>query len=137
MAKRFAQAIETYGWSVWWDPKLRAGERFDDVIEEALKAAKSVIVMWSKLSVKSPYVRDEATYALNRNKLIQVLLDQTELPLRFTGIHCADLKSWEGERSHPGFQSLIDGLTSVLGVATDTAESRAYLFETSRWKEAA
>jgi hypothetical protein len=45
-----------------------AGERFDDVIAKVLKESKCVVVMWSKRSVKSVYVKDEATYALNRKK---------------------------------------------------------------------
>ena len=58
-ARKLADALEKEGWTVWWDPKLRAGERFDDVIEIALKESKCVVVMWSKLSVNSRYVRDE------------------------------------------------------------------------------
>ena len=50
--------------------KLRAGERFNDVIENALNEAKCVIVLWSKRSVQSLYVKDEATHALNRKKLV-------------------------------------------------------------------
>jgi len=69
-ARKLANALEGEGWTVWWDPKLRAGERFNDVIETALRGAKCVIVMWSKRSVASKFVKDEATYALNRNKLV-------------------------------------------------------------------
>ena len=65
-ARKLANALEREGWEVWWDPKLRAGEHFDDVIEKALMESKCVVVMWSKLSVNSRYVKDEATYALNR-----------------------------------------------------------------------
>ena len=32
-ARKLADALEREGWTVWWDPKLRAGEHFDDVIE--------------------------------------------------------------------------------------------------------
>ena len=41
-ARQLANALETEGWTIWWDPKLRAGEHFDDVIEKALS---DVIVM--------------------------------------------------------------------------------------------
>jgi hypothetical protein len=71
-ARKLADALESQGWSVWWDPKLRAGERFNDVIEKALKESKAVVVMWSKRSVESVYVKDEATYALNRDKIVPV-----------------------------------------------------------------
>ena len=52
-ARKLANALESEGWTVWWDPKLRAGEHFDDVIEKALNEAKCVIVTWSKRSVQS------------------------------------------------------------------------------------
>src|SRR4029450_2598237 len=53
-ARKLANALETQGWCVWWGPKLRAGERFNDVIEKALKESKCVVVMWSKRSMESP-----------------------------------------------------------------------------------
>jgi hypothetical protein len=72
-ARKVANALESEGWTVWWDPKLRAGEIFDDVIEKALNEAKCVIVLWSKLSVNPEYVKAEATYALEHKKLVPVL----------------------------------------------------------------
>jgi TIR domain len=39
IARKLADALENKGWSVWWDPKLRAGEHFDDMIEKALNEA--------------------------------------------------------------------------------------------------
>ena len=83
LAKRLSDALEEKGWSVWWDPKLCAGEHFDDVIEQALKDAKCVIVMWSKLSVNSRYVKDEANYALKRKKLIPIAIAMQIQPTSF------------------------------------------------------
>jgi formylglycine-generating enzyme required for sulfatase activity len=114
-ARKLADALEKKGWSVWWDPKLRAGERFDDAIEEALKGAKSVIVMWSKLSVRSRYVRDEATYALNRDKLVPIKIEKVELPFRFEGIQTEELINWDGSENFSGYQKLIADLISILG----------------------
>ena len=49
-ARALADVLRAEGWTVWWDPKLRAGEHFDDAIEQAIRDAKCVIVLWSKLS---------------------------------------------------------------------------------------
>ena len=57
--RKLANALESEGWTVWWDPKLRAGEHSDDVIEKALNEAKCVIVMWSKRSVQSRDHREQ------------------------------------------------------------------------------
>src|SRR5882724_5989648 len=87
IARQLADTLEGRGWTVWWDPKLRAGEHFDDVIEDAIKNAKCVIVLWSARSIMSEYVKDEATYALELGKLVPVALDNNRLPFRFQRLH--------------------------------------------------
>jgi hypothetical protein len=59
-ARPLAAALEKAGHSVWWDLRVRGGAQFSKVIEEALQAADAVVVLWSKNSVDSAWVRDEA-----------------------------------------------------------------------------
>ncbi len=122
-ARKLADALEAQGWSVWWDPNLIAGERFDDVIETALKEVKCVIVMWSRLSVESEYVKDEATYALRRKKLAPVTIEDVELPFRFEGIHTPQLIGWNGSEETPEFQRLIKDIASIIGAAPGKVQS--------------
>ncbi|HZN45149.1 MAG TPA: toll/interleukin-1 receptor domain-containing protein, partial [Nitrospiraceae bacterium] len=61
MAKKFADALESRGWSVWWDREIPIGENFDRVIEQELNAARCAVVLWSKESVRSRWVRAEAS----------------------------------------------------------------------------
>ncbi len=56
-ARRFAEGLERAGFSIWWDSSLRSGDAFDAAIENALQAASAVIVLWSKTSVQSRWVR--------------------------------------------------------------------------------
>jgi len=114
MARNLANALEGEGWTVWWDPKLRAGERFNDVIEKALKESKCVLVMWSKRSVESKYVKDEATYALNRNKLVPVMIEEVELPFRFEDLHTPSLLDWDGSRDSRDFRKLVGDISAKL-----------------------
>src|SRR5262245_59182221 len=107
-ARKVADALGAEGWTVWWDPKLRAGERFDDVIEKALDDARCVIVMWSNRSVQSQYVRDEATYALDQNKLAPVAIENVNLPFRFKGVHTPSLVGWDGSKDFPEFRTLVE-----------------------------
>jgi TIR domain len=65
-AKLFAEAFEGQGFKVWWDVGLRTGEAYDEVTEKALRTAKAVVVLWSKKSVPSRWVRAEATLAGGR-----------------------------------------------------------------------
>ena len=116
-ARKLANALEKEGWSVWWDPKLRAGEHFDDVIEKALNEAKCVIVMWSERSVQSRYVRDEATYALDRDKLVPVAIENVSLPFRFRGVQTLSLLGWDGSKDFSEFRRLVEDISTILGTS--------------------
>jgi TIR domain len=102
-ARKLADALESEGWTVWWDPKLRAGEHFDDVIEKALNESKCVIVLWSSLSVNSEYVKAEATEALEQKKLIPIKVESVNLPFRFKRLHTLSLIDWDGAKDSSEF----------------------------------
>ena len=120
-ARKLANALESEGWTVWWDPKLRAGERFNDVIESALNEAKCVIVLWSKRSVQSLYVKDEATHALNRKKLVPVTIEQVELPFRFEELHTPSLFNWDGSKDFSEFRRLVEDISTILRLSSTGA----------------
>jgi hypothetical protein len=48
MAKTLAELFQQQERSVWWDRSIPPGRSFDEMIEEALGAAKCVVVLWSK-----------------------------------------------------------------------------------------
>src|SRR5262245_25886049 len=65
-----AHAFEAAGLSVWWDRRIETGSSFDVVIERELDAAGCVVVVWSKHSVDSEWVRNEATEGSERAVLV-------------------------------------------------------------------
>jgi hypothetical protein len=93
-AKDIAEALVEQGFSVWWDRSILPGETFDTVIEAALDAAKCVIVLWSRTSVSSKWVKTEASEGDKRGILIPVLIDDVKIPLEFRRMQAADLKDW-------------------------------------------
>jgi hypothetical protein len=115
VARKLANALESEGWTVWWDPKLRAGEHFDDVIEKALNEAKCVIVMWSNLAVNSEYIKAEATEALEQRKLVPVKIENVNLPFRFKRVHTLSLLGWDGSKDFTEFRRLVEDIATIVG----------------------
>jgi formylglycine-generating enzyme required for sulfatase activity len=122
-ARKLADALEKEGLSVWWDPKLRVGEHFDDVIEKALNEAKCVIVMWSNLSVNSEYVKSEATEALEQKKLVPVKIENVNLPFRFKRVQTLSLLGWDGSKDFSEFRRLVDDISTILGASPTAAQA--------------
>jgi formylglycine-generating enzyme required for sulfatase activity len=114
-------SLERYGWSVWWDRIIPPGKTFSRVIEEALSAARCLIVLWTETSVKSDWVSNEAAEGARRKILIPALLDDVEIPFEFKRIQAANLVTWSGESDHAGFQQLVKALTELLGPPVATA----------------
>ena len=69
-AKALAETLKAKGIEVWWDVRLVAGQRFDDVVRDDLLKADAAIVIWTTDSVQSDYVRMEAGIAWAFDKLI-------------------------------------------------------------------
>jgi hypothetical protein len=114
-AKELATDLEKEGFSVWWDISIPAGKTFDQVIEDAIKAAKCVIVLWSSYSTKSNWVRIEAEEGRTRGNLVPVLIEEVEIPFAFKNIQAANLSNWNKNHLSPEFQKLVADIKLVLG----------------------
>ncbi|MCP4270134.1 MAG: TIR domain-containing protein [Candidatus Brocadiaceae bacterium] len=116
-----AEVLEEQGWSVWWDRKIPPGRPFADVIDEALKLSKCVVVLWSKNSILSHWVKTEASEGLKRKILLPALLDEVEIPLEFRLIQSVLLVDWQGGIHHPEVGRLVDVVERVLGISRKKA----------------
>ncbi len=113
IAQKFADALESRGWSVWWDREIPLGKAFDQVIEEELNAARCVIVLWSKESVRSRWVKTEAAAAADRDCLLPVLIEDIAMPFEFKRIQTAMLMNWRGDDSDPEFNRLVKAIEQL------------------------
>ena len=113
-AQKIAEALGQHGWSVWWDRMLLAGDHFDKTIQQALHAAKCVIVLWSKTSISSDWVKDEAFEGAKRGILVPVLIDDVEIPFGLRQIHAARLTNWVASSLPPEFREVLNSVAQVL-----------------------
>jgi len=124
-ARHFAESLAQEGFTVWWDAVLRSGQTFDEVIEKELRAAKAVVVLWSRRSVASRWVRAEATLADRSDKLVPVIIEACDRPIIFELTHAADLADWTGDTSDPRWQTLISDLRRLVGGDIDDSDPPA------------
>lgn len=111
-AKIIAQALERMGYSVWWDRQIPIGKIYEDVIGPELDAAKCVVVLWSSKSVKSKWVRAEATSG--KDRLVPVLIDNVKPPLGSGMIKTAKLIDWDGKSKNSEFDLLLESVKRII-----------------------
>jgi TolB-like protein len=114
-ARHIADALRARGWGVWRDDELPPHRAYADVIQERLRSAKAVVVVWTTDAAKSQWVRAEADLARERGVLVQLTLDGSIPPLPFNQIQCADLQGWRGEDAHPAWIKITGSIADLLG----------------------
>ena len=124
-ARKVAEALRATGYSVWRDDELPAHRAYSDVIEERLRSAKAVVVLWSAEAARSQWVRAEADVAREAGTLVQISVDGTLPPMPFNQIQCADLNGWDGDLSTAGWRKVENSVALLVGSATRSAEHKA------------
>lgn len=114
-AKLFAKGFEAEGFKVWWDVGLRTGEAYDQVTEKALKTAKAVVVLWSKKSVESRWVRAEATLADRNKTLAPCMIESCERPIMFELTQTAELSHWTGDTTDKAWMAFLNDVRGFVG----------------------
>lgn len=111
------KALEHAGLNVWWDGLLEGGDTFLPTTERALETADAVVVLWSKASVQSHWVRDEATRGRERSCLVPLSLDGTHPPLGFRQFQTIDISKWRGRPDAPGIERAVRAIRGFAGQA--------------------
>jgi adenylate cyclase len=122
-AQQVAEALRAAGYSVWRDDELPAHRSYGDVIEERLRSAKAVVVVWSAEAVRSQWVRAEADVAREAGTLVQITIDGTLPPLPFNQIQCADLNGWTGDTTIAGWRKVEASIALLVGTETRSGAS--------------
>jgi hypothetical protein len=65
--------------------------------------------------VNSRYVKDEATFALKRSKLVPVSIEEVVLPFRFEGLHTLSFIAWDGSKDFSEYRRLVRDIAAIVG----------------------
>jgi protein O-GlcNAc transferase len=112
-AELLAAALESKGWSVFWDrTSLFEGQDFEAVIEQAIQQADCIIVAWSQASKQSDWVFREASIGRQRKLLVPMLFEVVDPPIAFQSLPTENLASWEGDTDGPDFLKLCQAINA-------------------------
>ncbi len=128
-------ALESAGWSIWWDRELLTGTTYADVIQSEIEQAACIVVVWSQHAVASSWVRDEAQEGLDQNKLVPCSIDDARPPLGFRSIQTTALRNWPRQQDQLG--QLIDGIQATLAADGDAAPASSASYLARRAQSAA
>jgi adenylate cyclase len=123
LAQQVTDTLRGLGYRVWRDDDLPAHRGYAEVIEERLKSASAVVVLWSADAAKSQWVRAEADAARSVGTLVQATLDGSIPPLPFNQIQCADLSGWKGDADAPGWRKLVGSVAALAPLVQAPARS--------------
>ena len=116
-AQRIVDALAQAGLEAWWDHQIPPGSSWDEVIGKRIEAASVVIVIWSKQSVASNFVKEEAQIAYDAGKLLPAMVDQIEPPMGFRRVQAANLAGWRGDADNPQWRAMLEEVRGRLSGA--------------------
>lgn len=123
-ARVVAAGLESRGWSVFWDRHIPTGDDFGEHLQQQINNARCIVVLWSKASIASRFVRDEATEGLD-GRLVPALIEAVNQPLGFRQLQAADLRNWHGERPHVEFDWFADSIGTIVAAASVAPSERS------------
>jgi adenylate cyclase len=107
-------AIEANGWTVWWDPEICPGQEFDRQIAQELKIATAVLVVWTRNSVESRWVRGEAREGAERGILVPVRFERADLPIDVRALHTTEFDDWGEDPRSSQAQEVMRALGTMV-----------------------
>lgn len=132
-AKAIASALEQAAFDVWFDERIHSGSEFSREIEQALRSASAVVVLWSKSSVDSPWVRDEAAEGRDSGRLVPIALDECRPPIGFRQFQTTDLSRWSGRGQPKQIADVISAVAAKAGAPREAAATSAAV-RPPRWR---
>jgi formylglycine-generating enzyme required for sulfatase activity len=107
------RALEARGLEVWWDSRIAGGTEFTKEIEAQLDAAGAVLVVWSRHSIGSLWVADEASAGLERGKLVPISIDPVPPRIGFRQLQTLEFGAWNQDPSDPCVTGLLEALAAA------------------------
>jgi hypothetical protein len=112
--KLVAQGLAAEGFTVWWDPEILPGKKFDEVIRRELEQSIAVVTCWTRAAAQSKWVLAETSFADGQKKLATAQLQTCDPPIPYNMLHFAELARWRGDADDPEWLSLLAAVKAIV-----------------------
>lgn len=114
-AEKFTKLLTEEGWSVFWDVEILPGRAWSDQLEKKLRDCKCIVVLWSKNSLQSDFVKEEAAIGKQARKLVPIMIDDgIHPPFGFGMLEAAMLSDWNGDKNNREYKNLIRAISELV-----------------------
>ena len=107
-------ALKDAGFNVWWDEDVQCGQAWAEKLDEAVRDAACVVVLWSEQSIASEWVRHEASQAIASGVYAPCRIELVKLDPPYDRIQATDLIDWDGDTTHAGFRDLLQRVDTLV-----------------------
>ena len=113
LTRQIADMLRALGYEVWWDDELPVHRPFSRIIDERLRTARAILVIWSHDALDSDWVRSEAESGRVARTLVQISADGTAPPLPFNQTQYADLSGWSGATDATAWRKVVASIADL------------------------
>ena len=125
VASKIVEFLGSRGFTVFWDLEIRSGTDWRKKLASKLEGVKCVFVLWSRDSVTSEWVLDEADFGRSRQVLVTARLDNSKLPFGFGQLHTEDLTTWKDDEPPAGMIGIVTRITELVSEPQADEDRRA------------
>lgn len=114
------ETLRKMGYSTYADSGLQGGDEWRRMLDQHMRAAKAIVVLWSPASARSDEVKHEASTAITLGRYVPLFVrTQVELPEPYKVQHTLTLSSWDRDPVDPDFRKFGARLEHLVGRAPD------------------
>lgn len=90
-ARRLRQALLDARFEVWWDEDIQCGQAWSQVLDDGIRGAGSIVVLWSNTSMHSRWVMHEASAAIARGVYVPVRIELCAIDAPYDRLQASDI----------------------------------------------
>lgn len=106
-AAHVVRALRDAGMQTFWDQDLQPRSDFRVSLEDQIRKSDVTLVLWSRVSVRSHFVAEEAQLAKKLGRYLPVLLERVKPPLGLASDQFAWLDVWTGDLESPLWKAVL------------------------------